>query len=89
MIDEYVDKGRVKANVGWTAVVAMMAVGWAVILLAPDHWKVGGMFAASSCATSALAAVLHIRCYIVRLACLVRATGAVERKEGPSPVRGL
>lgn len=89
MIDEYVNKGKVAANVLWTVVVALMVAGWVAMLLVPHHWKIGGMFAATSCATSAFAAVLHIRCYMVRLAGLVRATSSIQHDEGPSPVRRI
>lgn len=89
MIDEYVNKGRVAANVVWATVIGLMLAGWAVILLAPQYKAVGGMFAATSCAASAFAAVMHMRCYMVRLAGLVRATSSLDRPEGPRTVRGL
>lgn len=89
MIDEYVNKGQVTANVVWSGVAGLILAAWAVVLLAPGHLMIGGMLAATSCALSAFAAVLHIRCYVVRLAGLVRATGSLERPESPRPVRGL
>lgn len=89
MIDEYVDKGKVTASVMWAVVVGLMLAGWSVILLVPDHWRIGGMFAATSCATSALAATLHIRCYMVRLAGLVRAIPSVQGTDRPRPVSHL
>lgn len=89
MIDEYVNKGRVTANVVWAGVAALIVVAWGVVLFAPEHPRIGGMVAATACALSAFAAVMHIRCYVVRLACLVRASSSLERPEGPSPIRGL
>lgn len=88
MIDEYVNRGNVNAGVAWAVVVALMVTGWVVILTTP-HWQVGGMFAAMACASSALAAVLHIRCYAVRLAGLVRAARSIQDVEGPRPIRDL
>lgn len=88
MIDEYVNKGKVTANAAWACVVGLMAAGW-VFILATSHATIGGMFAATSCALSAYAAVMHIRCYMVRLAGLVRATSSLERPDSPSPIRGL
>lgn len=88
MIDEYVNKGKVTANLVWAAVVGLMATGWVFILVTP-HTAIGGMFAATSCALSAYAAVMHMRCYMVRLAGLVRATSSLERPDSPSPIRGL
>jgi hypothetical protein len=89
VIEEYVNKGRVAANALWSVVVGLMVVGWAIVLLLPDHWILGGMFGLTACATSALAATLHIRCYMVRLAGLVRAVGSIEREDGPAPLRRL
>lgn len=89
MIEEYVNKGRVTANAMWAVVVGLMSVGWGVMLLAPDYWKIGGMFAATSCATSAIAATLHIRCYAVRLAALVRGVSGIQPEEGPRPLRRI
>lgn len=87
MIDEYVNKGQVTANAVWSVVAGLIAAAWAVVLMAPDHLVIGGMLAATACALSAFAAVLHIRCYVVRLAGLVRATSSIQNDGGPRPVR--
>lgn len=92
MNDEYVNKGRVQASIAWAAVVGLMAVAWVIAIAVPTHWRFAGMFAATSCAMSAFAAVLHIRCYSVRVANLVRAIRAVgdlEQGDRPRPVRNL
>lgn len=89
MHDEYVSKEKVAANVMWAVVVGLMVTAWGVMLLT-SHWRIAGMFAATSCATSAYAAVLHLRCYAVRLAGLVRASSTVKPEGAPlSPVRNL
>ena len=67
----------------------LLATGWSLILWS-DHLAWGGMFAAMSCATSALAATLQIRCYVVRMMCVVRAAGRLDAGGGfdrPRPVR--
>lgn len=87
MIDEYVNKNKVVAYAVWAAVVAIMALAWVVIAFGEP--KFAGMLAASSCALSALAATLHIRCYMTRLACLVRAPSGFESPSGPRPVRDI
>jgi hypothetical protein len=89
--DEYVNKGKVMATAAWSVVVCLMVTAWVFILVTP-HTAIGGMFAATGCAVSALAAVLHIRCYAVRVMCLVRASsalGPLGSGDGPRPVRGL
>ena len=88
MIDEYVDKGKMHAMLGWSVVVGLMAIAWGVMLLT-GHWRIAGMFAATSCATSAYAAVLHLRCYAVRIAGLVRAMNSVQHDDRPAPLRRL
>lgn len=89
MNDEYVDKGKVIAYVAWAVVIGLMGIAWVVILATP-HWQVGGMFAAMACASSAMAATLQIRCYAVRMMCLIRtSSGLVPERERPRPVRDL
>lgn len=85
MNDEYVNKGKVVANVAWSTVIGLMVLAWVVILLGDA--KYAGMLAAMACASSAYAATLQIRCYVTRLACLVRATTSVEHPGGPRVVR--
>lgn len=83
------NKGKVIMLMAWAVVVGLMATGWSLILWS-DHLAWGGMFAAMSCATSALAATLQIRCYVVRMMCVVRATSSLEPVggfNGPRPVR--
>lgn len=89
MNDEYVNKGKVLTVAAWGVVVGLMAVAW-VFILATSHWRVGGMFAAMACASSAFAATMQIRCYAVRMMCLIRATarlGQVGGIDRPRPVR--
>ena len=87
MIDEYVNKNKVVAYCAWGVVVGLMSLAWLVIVVAEA--KYAGMLAAMACASSALAATLHIRCYMTRLACLVRAPSGFESPVGPRPVRDL
>ncbi len=91
MNDEYVNKGQVIMLTAWAVVIGLMVIGWALILWT-SHVAWGGMFAAMACATSALAATLQIRCYAVRMMCLVRATsslGPAGGFDGPRSVRDL
>jgi len=82
-----VDKGKVITYAAWGVVIGFMALAWVVILLTP-HWQVGGLFAAMSCATSALAATMQIKGYAVRMACLIRVTsGFGSETPRPRPVR--
>jgi hypothetical protein len=91
MIDEYVNKNKMTAYMGWACVVGLLATAWVVILVLPDHWKVGFMFAASACTLAAYVSVLHVRCYSTRVAGLVRALSVQRASEDdrPRPVRSL
>lgn len=89
MDSELVDKGKVITCVAWAVVVGLMALAWVVILLTP-YWQVGGLFAAMACASSAMAATMQIRCYAVKMMCLIRVTsgfGAEEHR--PRPLRDI
>lgn len=91
MQDEYVNKGKVIMLAAWGVVIGLMAIGW-VLILCSSHTAWGGMFAAMACATSAFAATLQIRCYAVRMMCVVRATAGLDPVGGferPRPVRDL
>lgn len=90
MHDEYVNKGKVITLAAWGVVVALMLSGWVTMVATPEHWKVAGMLAATACASSALAATLHIKCYAVRLSCLMRATSGLREGaelHGPHLIR--
>lgn len=90
MHDEYLNKGKVITLGIWSIVVVLLLAGWVTILVSPDHARVAGMLAATACSTSALAAALQIRCYAVRLSCLMRTTAGLRESgllEGLRPVR--
>lgn len=90
MIDEYVNRGKVNALTAWGAVVGLMLMAWCVAMASGSEagWRCAVMLAFTSCITSAFAAVLHIRCYAVRVAGLVRASNSVQY-ERPRPVSDL
>ncbi len=79
MDDGSVSKGGVRAGALWVVVAALLIAAWVVILAADDYWTIAGMLAATSCATSALAATLHIKTYMCRLSRLVRLSADLER----------
>lgn len=88
--DEYVNKGKVTACVAWAGVVGFLGAAWLVMILSDERaWKYAGLLAWTGCALSAYAAVLHIRCFAVRVAGLVRAGHGVPPSERPRPVSHL
>ena len=89
VIDEYVNKGKVAACTAWAWVVGLMLSAWAVMIVGLEHdhaWKFAGMLAATACALASFASVMHVRCYAVRVAGLVRAVGNSRPVDGPRPV---
>lgn len=78
--DGLVSKWNVAAGVAWAAVVGFIVAAWAVFL-GGENWPLAGMLAFSACATSAAAAVLHVRGYFVRLCRVVRLTNGLGQDE--------
>lgn len=72
MIEQAVDLGKLVAGAAWAVVALLIAAAWVVGLLV--NWQIGMLLATSACALSAAAAVLHIRCFMVRVLALIRAT---------------
>lgn len=72
----------------WGLVTAFVSAAWIVGIWAPAQWRVSGLLAATGCATSAMAATLQIRSYMIRLCGLVRAASGLEQADG-APVRSL
>ncbi len=77
-----VSKGGVMAGVLWAVVAGLMLAAWVVILAADNYWTIAGMLAATSCATSALAATLHIKTYACGMARLIRVTAGAPSNGG-------
>ncbi len=71
MTDTLMSKGKFLTVATWGVVVVLLVAAWVVILMT-EAWLVGGMLAATGCATSALAAALMVRCYMVRTCNMIR-----------------
>lgn len=63
----------------WVVVAGLMISAWCVLLIHPDALEVGIMLAATSCASSAAAAVCSIRCCMRRTRAMIRAS--IQRTE--------
>lgn len=91
MHEGFVGRTTVIAICLWVLVAGLMLAAWLVITLAGgDSWKIGGMLAASACATSAIAAAFQIRVYMLRTCALIRAIGtAASTALGSAEVRPI
>lgn len=69
----------------WTGVVALIGAGWLAHLGAND--TLAQMLGLTACATSAAAAACQVRCYVMRLARLVRATAGLRSE--PEPLQSV
>ena len=88
MNENLILKCRVYAWLCWACVLAFMTAAWMVAAFDPRGWHVAALLALSGCATSAAAATLHIRSFMVRLSSLVRATSFRQfDAHGLRPVR--
>lgn len=65
----------------WLVVGLLECMGWGLTIA--GHWKIGSMFSFTGCALSAYAAVRHVRCYMVRLASLIRAVAPADAPDHP------
>ena len=74
MHEGMISTGKVFAGVLWTWVGGLLVAAWFVALLAPGDIEFAALLAATACASSALAAVFHIRCFFVRQSHLIRAS---------------
>lgn len=82
-------RGVIVAAIGWATTALMLLVAWtAWILGGPEHAYFALLVAETACATSAVAAVLHLRCYSARICRLVRVANGLERP-GDAEVRGI
>lgn len=68
-----VNLGKFVTITAWLLVGLLMSSAWVVGLLV--SWEIGVLLAFTGCAMSAVAAVLHIRCFTVRVVAVVRAVG--------------
>lgn len=59
------------------AVVGLLMVA-ALITMAFDHWRAGVILSQISCVVAPIAAVAHVRIYMVRISTLVRRLHGVE-----------
>ena len=78
MNETYVSSTKLGMILAWTAVGALMAGAWGVILVTPEHWKMAGLLATSACVTSAVAATLSIKIYAARQCALIRALSGLD-----------
>jgi len=84
MHDSTVQLSRVIATALWTCVGILLAAAWILILFLPSAWAIAGMLGGTACATSAAAAVAHIRCYSARICSLIRATSGMTSPMEPT-----
>lgn len=74
----YISKTALSVAALWLVVVLLVVAAWLVILVKPDHWRVGGMLAASSCVLGSFTATIHNRLYVRRICGVVRATSGLD-----------
>ena len=72
-------RGVVLAAAGWLSTALLLLIAWVA-------WAVGGpenihivlLTSQTACALSAVAAVLHLRCYAARICRLIRVTAGMQ-----------
>lgn len=82
----YVSRSSIVAVVWWSLVAAFIGAGWLIIALQPSAWRWAGASIGTGCATSAVAATMHIRLYVMRTCGLIRAAHGLDM---PTQRKGL
>ena len=79
MIEQTISVEKALTYLAWGGTLSLLASA-AVVGIFADHWWVALLLAEASCVISAIAATLTVRCYLSKLAALVRvsATGSPE-----------
>lgn len=60
----------------WTTAALLLAAAWGMCLAGLYHRAT--LLGLTACAVSAVAAVAHVRCFAIRLSCIVRRLWGVE-----------
>ena len=87
MCEQLISKTAVIASVLWSLVGMLVVSAWAVVLLFPESWEIGGLLGVTACALSAGAATLHMKLYVIQVVALMRATSGLDGQE--SSLRAL
>ncbi len=85
MNDPLVSTVKVIAIALWSIAGIFMTAGWAVVLGHSRDWQVALMLASTALGIIGVAMLLHVRCYVLRLICLIRLmnglSGDLESRE--------
>lgn len=83
MHDKLVSKSTVVTIALWVAACSLLTAAWGVMLFRPDGWRWAGMLSASGLMTCGGAVTHHMRCYVLQVLDLIRATaGLTSSKSG-------
>lgn len=81
MHEDYFLTCKVWAVAAWTVVAGLLMAAWVVMILDPGDWRLAVLLLETACVGSAVACVLHVRSYVVRVCAVIRAS----RGEGETP----
>ncbi len=84
MRENYVSSTKMGMVAAWTLVLVMIVGSWGVCLLAPEHWRVGGLLAATACVMACVAGTLSIKIYAARQCALIRAVSGLDDADDSS-----
>lgn len=84
MNDQLISTGKLAAIAAWIAGGLFLAAGWVIGLDIPGDqaWRWCVLLLVTGLATVGIAMVLQIRCYILRLLALIRATAGLQGCDG-------
>lgn len=66
----------------WVATAALMAAGWAVLMLGPagdpGSWRIASMLGMTAATLACVATVSHVKLYMLQVTNLVRVTSGLQ-----------
>lgn len=77
MIEQTISVEKALTCLAWGGTLSLLASA-AVVGIFADRWWVALLLAESACVVSAIAATLTVRCYLSRLAALVRVSATAS-----------
>lgn len=88
--EHYVSSGRTAAVAAWTLTGLLMTAGWVIALFYPDAARpAAAMLGFSSLVMAAVAVVLQVRIYAVKMCALIRRSSGLTSVETGDNVRAL
>lgn len=89
MHEDYFLSCKVFAFAAWTVVAGLLMAAWIVMLLDPGDWRLAVLLLETACVGSAVACVLHVRSYVIRVCAVIRASRVEDESPAARSLRSM